>query len=129
MDDGHEIVLVDYGSSDGLSEWIWKNFTNDINSKKLIFFEVKNEVRWNIARAKNLAHRLASGSYLFNLDADNFITREDILEIQKVADLGFHCWQFSEGNRDDGSFGRIGLPAQLFKMIGGYDESFLPMGN
>ncbi len=128
ISDAHEIVLVDYGSTDGLSEWIWNDFKVCIENKKLVFFEVKNEVRWNVARAKNLAHRLASGSYLFNLDADNFITPSDIQAIQKAADLGLHCWQFSQGNRDDGSFGRIGIPADLFRQIGGYDETFLPMG-
>jgi len=128
ISDAHEIVLVDFGSTDGLSDWIWNNYKNHIESKRLVFFEVKSEVHWNVARAKNLAHRLASGGYLFNLDADNFITQSDIEEIQKVAELGLHCWQFSQGNRGDGSFGRIGLPTELFRKIGGYDETFLPMG-
>ncbi len=128
ISDVHEIVLVDYGSTDGLSDWIWNNYKKHIDSKKLVFFEVKNEVRWNVARAKNLAHRLASGDYLFNLDADNFITQEDIQEITKAVESASHCWQFSQDHRDDGSFGRIGLPAELFKFIGGYDETFLAMG-
>lgn len=126
--DEHEIVLVDYGSTDGLAQWVWSSFKSYIENKKLVFFEVKNEVRWNVARAKNLSHRLASGCYLFNLDADNFVTSSDIEKIQKSADLNLHCWQFSQGDRDDGSFGRIGLPTALFAEIGGYDEAFLPMG-
>ena len=128
ISDPHELVLVDYGSTDGLSDWIWNNYKNHIENKKLVFFEVKNEVRWNVARAKNLAHRLASSDYLFNLDADNFITQDDIQEITKAVESGSHCWQFSQDLRDDGSFGRIGLPAELFKFIGGYDETFLAMG-
>lgn len=125
--DEHEIVLVDYGSSDGLSDWIWSNHEKQIESKKLVFFEVKNEVRWNVARAKNLAHRLAVGDYFFNLDADNFITVEDINLIKKARNLKLSCWQFS-GIFPDGSYGRIGVPKKVFHEIGGYDETLLAMG-
>lgn len=123
----HEIVLVDYGSTDGLGEWIWNNFKYHIENGRLVFFEVRNDVRWNIARAKNLAHRLASGDYLFNLDADNFVTKPDIIIIEKARSLGAHCWQYS-GTVPDGSCGRIGVPKRVFDEIGGYDETLLPMG-
>lgn len=122
-----EIVLIDYGSSDGLSEWVWSNFRGFVESGKLVFFEVTSPVQWNVARAKNLAHRLASGNYLFNLDADNFVTALDLVFIKFASDQGIHCHQWS-GDFDDGSFGRIGLPRDLFTQIGGYDETLLPMG-
>jgi glycosyltransferase involved in cell wall biosynthesis len=127
LDGRQEIVLVDYGSTDGLSDWIWINFKSYIDAKKLVFFEVKNEVRWNVARAKNLAHRLASGNYLFNLDADNFIHPQDFIWIEKAIEMGLHCHQWS-GKWGDGSFGRIGISRELFLKIGGYDETLLPMG-
>lgn len=126
IQDEHEIVLIDYGSSDGLSNWVWDNCQNYIEAKKLIFFEVKNEVRWNVSRAKNLAHRLAHGEYLFNLDADNFLTNKDIELIDKCRDQELISWQFT-GDLMDGSFGRIGMPRRHFNEIGGYDETFLPM--
>ena len=127
LNDEHELVLVDYGSSDGLSDWVWSNFKNHIENSKLVFFEVKNEVRWNMARAKNLAHRLASGEYLFNLDADNFATRADIELIAAAKHANLYCWQWS-GSKTDGSPGRIGVPRKIFSWLGGYDETLLPMG-
>jgi hypothetical protein len=127
IDFPQEIVLVDYGSTDGLSDWIWSNFKSYIDGKKLVFFEVKNDVRWNVARAKNLAHRLASGKYLFNLDADNFVTSQDLKSIEKAIKLGLHSHQWS-GDWGDGSFGRIGIPRELFLEIGGYDETLTAMG-
>lgn len=123
----HEIVLVDYGSTDGLSDWVWGHFRDAIAHKKLVFFEVKNEVRWNMARAKNPAHRLATGGYLFNLDADNFVTVSDIDVIEKAAEMDLHSWQYS-GVMTDGSCGRLGVPQKLFTVIGGYDETLLAMG-
>lgn len=125
--DQNELVLVDYGSTDGLSEWVWLNFREYIEKKQLTFFEVKNEVRWNVSRAKNLAHRLANGDFLFNLDADNFVNTKDLALIKKVRKAGIACWQWS-GIFPDGSYGRIGTSKSVFKEIGGYDETMLAMG-
>jgi glycosyltransferase involved in cell wall biosynthesis len=125
LPDDDELVIVDYGSSDGLSDWIWSNFHAEIHQGKIVFFETSKDVRWSSPRAKNLAHRLANKDYLFNLDADGFITTDDIAKISSAAQNGDVCRQWSE--EDDGSFGRIGLPTALFYTLGGYDETLLPM--
>jgi hypothetical protein len=126
LGEGHEIVLVDYGSTDGLSEWIWGGFREEIAGGRLVFFEVKNKVAWNSPRAKNLAHRLSRGAYLFNLDADNFITPEDLAHITQARRRSEPCHQWT-GVWGDGSYGRIGMHRQLFFGLGGYDEAMLPM--
>jgi hypothetical protein len=122
-----EIVLVDYGSTDGLARWVWQNYKPFIQNRTLTFFEVRNTVRWSSPCAKNLAHRLSAGGYLFNLDADNFISSNDIRMIRELATTDNPCHQFS-GDFGDGSFGRIGLSRALFFELGGYDETMLPMG-
>jgi hypothetical protein len=91
-----------------------------------VFFEVTSEVRWSSPRAKNLAHRVAGGSYLFNLDADNRIGPADVALVEQAAARGEAVHQWA-GNWTDGSFGRIGLPRDLYHTLGGYDESMLPM--
>ena len=127
LDDFCEIILVDFGSSDGLSEFIWGNFSKWIHDRKLIYFEVSNPVNWHMAKAKNLSHRLSKGSYIFNLDADNFIGSHDIerLRLYNKMSLPTHQWS---GIWGDGTCGRIGLPRVLFNKLGGYDESLLPTG-
>jgi Glycosyl transferase family 2 len=127
LDDDLEISLVDYGSTDGLSDFIWSNFKHYIDSGKLVFFEVKNQVSWSSPRAKNLSHRIANGCYLFNLDADNFIDQDTIKYLIDAHKLNLPSHQWS-GKWGDGSFGRIGVPRELFFEIGGYDEAMLPMG-
>lgn len=122
-----EIVLVDYGSTDGLADWVWQHFKPAIDDGRLTFFQVTSEVTWNCPKAKNLAHRLALGQYLFNVDADNFVTPEDHTYLLQALRTGLPSQQWS-GDWDDGSFGRIGLPREMFFHIGGYDESLLPMG-
>lgn len=121
-----EIVLVNYGSRDGLTDWIWSNFQDAIQENALRYFDVKSRCSWSSPKAKNLSHRLAQTSYVFNLDADNFVTVNDMNHIRKSAQQEA-CIQQWTANLDDGSFGRIGLPKNLFFEIGGYDESFLPM--
>jgi glycosyltransferase involved in cell wall biosynthesis len=122
----HNLVLVDYGSTDETAAWVWEQFSGAISTGQLTFFEVTNPVAWHMSRAKNLAHRLARGSYCFNLDGDNFIQPDDIRLIEDVARQNRACHQASS-DRSDGSSGRIGLPADLFMILGGYDESMLPM--
>ncbi len=123
----HEIALVDYGSTDGLSAWIWDNFAQAIESGRLVFFEVTSETRWSSPKAKNLAHRIARGSYLFNLDADNRIRPSDIALIERARRLSLAAHQWT-GDWKDGSFGRIGMSRKAFFELGGYDEAMLPMG-
>lgn len=127
IEDDVEICLVDYGSSDGLADWIRTHFSRFIESGRLVFFEVLNPVSWNSPKAKNLAHRIANGDYLFNLDADNFIDRPTIEHLREARRLRLLSHQWTE-NWADGSFGRIGLPRGMFFELGGYDESLLPMG-
>jgi predicted glycosyltransferase involved in capsule biosynthesis len=126
LDDDLELTLVDYGSTDGLASWVHSNFQEFTKTGMLNFFEVKNEVQWNVSRAKNLAHRISNGEYLFSLDADNFISREDIDKIRNAKHLKGISHQWS--GRIDGSYGRVGCPRELFFSVGGYDENLLPMG-
>ncbi|MDC0403446.1 glycosyltransferase family 2 protein [Porticoccaceae bacterium] len=122
-----ELTLVDFGSNDGLDEWVWQHFGDAIAQGKLRFFQVEGRPVWNCARAKNLAHRIAKGSYLFNLDADNFIQASDIQAIEQAANDNRVVHQWS-GQFGDGTPGRIGLPSSLFFALGGYDEGMLAMG-
>ena len=123
----HEICLADYGSSDGLKDYIWREFRPFIENSTLVFFEVQNEVPWSSPKSKNLSHRLASNDYLFNLDADNFVTQRD-LEIIQAGASGKKVIQQWDGDLKSGAYGRIGMPAEVFYDVGGYDEGLLPLG-
>jgi len=119
-------VLVDFRSNDGLSAWVWENFEPDIAVGRLQFFEVLDDVNWHIAKAKNVAHRLARGSFLFNLDGDNYLLPEDLRLIRSAAARGLGCRQ-GTGDLRDGTPGRIGIHRKAFHEIGGFDEGLLGM--
>ena len=125
-----EFILVDFGSSDGLKEWVLNQFSEELKSGYLKFFHTEQMKTWDCSIAKNTAHRYAAGEILVNLDCDNFTGPEGakfVMDCFNSHADHIILHQFS-GDGDDGSYGRISLLKEHFKLLGGYDESFNPMG-
>lgn len=126
-----EFILVDFGSTDGLQNWVYENFIDDIRSAYLKYYYTKELDDWHASIAKNTSHMLASNEIVTNLDCDNYTgANGGKFVIDKMTEHGIHkiiFHQFSK-NEDDGSYGRITLSKRNFLKIGGYDESFEPMG-
>lgn len=125
-----EFVVVDFGSNDGLSEWVLNNFKTELNEGYLAYYYTDELPIWHASVAKNTTHLLSSYNLLMNLDCDNYTGENGgkfvIRNFMRYGmDIILH--QFS-GNFCDGTFGRIGLTKHHFIQLGGYDESFLPMG-
>jgi len=114
-----EWIIVDYGSTDGLSKYI-QNYVEKYGFIKY-YIAVEYVQSYSIPVAKNFAARLSSGDFLFNLDCDNFL--DNIIDEIRATDQGVFC------NEDQkGTYGRIGLHKDIFVKIGGYDENFYPAG-
>ena len=123
----HIVAISDYSSDDGLEEWLHE--TKLISHKNLIYrrFNVL-DFEWSSPVAKNLAASIApNGFAIFNLDADNFITSSEVNSFLEALNQGKVVHQFS-GVWGDGSYGRIGMPHELFKSLSGYEERLLSMG-
>lgn len=124
-----EFVLVDFGSFDGLREWITQTFQDELKQGYLKYFYTEELPYWHAPIAKNTAHLLASHTILVNLDCDNytgnnggqFVIREFLKQPEKIILHQFGLVHF------DGTFGRISVDRKSFIEIGGYDESFEPM--
>jgi hypothetical protein len=122
------LVVLDYNSDDGLSEWLAATYRDEVKAGRMVFAHERTARFFHASKAKNLAHRIASGRLLVNLDADNFIggTIPYLLEVSRSRDNALvHSWS---GTHGDGTFGRIAISRPLFYALGGYDESFLPIG-
>ena len=126
-----EFVLVDFGSKDGLKNYIIKNFINEIKSGYLKYFYTEELLYFHAPIAKNTSHKLANGKYLVNLDCDNY-----------TGDLGGDfIIDFFKKNGDNiiihqtsnifgrGNMGRISMTRNNFFKIGGYNQSLKPMGH
>ncbi|HEY3402113.1 MAG TPA: glycosyltransferase family A protein [Ohtaekwangia sp.] len=124
-----EFVLMNYNSGDGMHEWVQKHLMNYIESGILNYYYTGDPQYFHMSKAKNLAHRLAKGDIVCNLDGDNFTGMDFAFYINymfnKCGDeiiLRFNKPQFS------GTEGRIVLTRKNFEKLGGYDESFYPAG-
>lgn len=125
-----EFILVDFGSKDGLKEWVLANFSSELRSGYLKYFYTDSMVTWHACIAKNTAHYFSTGEVVVNLDCDNYTgSRGGAFVMEQFDKFGNNLLlhQFS-GAFNDGSCGRIGMRKEFFLKVGGYDESFLPMG-
>jgi len=120
-----EWVLVNFSSSDGLDSFIHQKL--DALSERFTYVRVEATLTWHLSIAKNLAHQKASGDVLMNLDCDNLIGDAPQV-VQDTMSRGARLVHMWSGIRGDGTCGRIALTRNLFRRLGGYDESFFPMG-
>jgi len=122
------MTLLNYNSADNLHDWARSKLAGEISSGKLIYARETRSRIFHCSKSKNLAHKLAHGRFLVNLDADNFIGDTIPLIVENLARhprLVLRTWT---GEFTDGTCGRIGIHRRDFHRLGGYDESFLPMG-
>lgn len=125
-----EFILMDFDEGDQIKNWIHKGFGEFLSDGYLKYFHCPSLEKWNASIAKNTSHKMASGAVLVNLDCDNYTGYKGgafVLEQFRESEQNIVLWQFSK-IKEDGSFGRISITRDLFKILGGYDESFLPMG-
>ena len=127
-----EFVLLDYSSRDGLAEWI----TTDpglrpyLDAGILRFARTEGHPHFRHSHAKNMAHMLATGDYVCNVDADNFVgkgfvdylravfvRRPNAIVTSNRADVRLNRGPYK------GCMGRVALSKDNFLMLGGYDES------
>jgi glycosyltransferase involved in cell wall biosynthesis len=125
-----EFVLVDFGSTDGVLDWVVDHHGDALRSGLLKLFTTGGLLRFHASIAKNTAHRMGSGTILTNLDVDNFVGPGGGRYVARVLQRGerkavFHQWS---GVWGDGTYGRISCSSEAFHTVGGYDEAFHPAG-
>jgi hypothetical protein len=82
---------------------------------------------WNPSWGKNLGKFLARGSFLINLDIDNFISIPDTLRLLKM-NLANTLYHGFSGQWGTGTSGMIGVPRAVFFATGGYKEDLVGYG-
>lgn len=130
-----EFVVLDYGSEDGLGDWIKSNFQREIDSGRLVYARTEAPY-FKMAHAKNMAHRLANGDVLCNLDADNFIANDFSTYLRghfekhpdTILGAGLLTRAFKNTAKLDGISGRMAYMRKAFGQLDGYDEAFKGWG-
>ncbi len=120
-----EWIIVNLGSKDELHAFMMERLPQV--SANIIYAHDASSFAWHMCRAKNIAHKLARGRVLMNLDCDNFIGNSiDVLK--KAFGTGTKAMHLWSGVARDGTCGRVAIASDLFHELGGYDESFFPVG-
>ena len=119
--------VVDEEESQQIHHWVRKQFSEEIKTGFLRYKTCSQLTSWHASIAKNTSHRIATGQFLVNLDCDNYLECKETkyLLSHHLEDKIYHG---HSGRWRDGTYGRIGVSKKLFLEIGGYDESFGPMG-
>lgn len=116
-----EWIVVNYNSQDEMDNFL-RNYVGLTMSGHLTYYRTTDFQYFNYSHAKNLSHLLASGDYVMNLDADNFIDVDGIEKILRAFD-----------EQPDlivqGFAGMVGLKKSHFLSLGGYDEDFRGWGH
>lgn len=133
-----EFVVLDYNSVPELREWIFSDprLTSYLKSGILKYYRTEEPENFHMSHAKNMAHRLATGDVLCNLDSDNFTGHRfaDYLAsvFRKFPDSVVNpslrvSKMFDHSER--GFFGRLIIRKDDFERLHGYDETFQSWGN
>lgn len=132
-----EFVLLDYASADGLGDWVREHFKPELESGRLVYARHEPAPYFQFSHAKNMAHRLASGEILCNLDADNMLARGNAEWMREmfqkhpksiIASRRTTIKSLDDPKSFEGICGRIALTRDGFARIGGYDEGMTGRG-
>lgn len=121
---GIEFVVLNYNSNDELDKYIYKNLNEYIEKGILNYYYTPDTNQWSESVAKNLAHKIAKGEILCNLNGYNF-TGENYANL-----INYIFNEYGEDivlqffkNYDDGNFGKICISRNNFYRLGGYNEN------
>mgnify|MGYP000064127746 CR=1 FL=1 len=106
----HKLLLLVVKGNDGTYELVQR-----LKHPNLLVYHI--DMPYDIIKAKRLVHDLADGDYLFNLDADNFISADLLAVIKRNQSNAIHNWY---GTFNDGTYGRIGMPKSWYQAVQGY---------
>ena len=125
-----EFVVLDYGSQDGVAEWVQQAFPDELKSGRLQFYRLPWPSKFHAAHAKNCAHRLAHGDIVANVDADTFVLPEYGHALREHLDRSMRNYvRLVPPDRSQFSLcGRVALRREEFIRLGGYNENLQGYG-
>lgn len=114
-----EWLIFDYHCPDKIFEKLSKNklFRKLFENEKIKMFRLSEDLPFSMPLAKNASHLHSTGEWLFNLDADNYISNS----YGQIKTLAPDQYIWVKNTVDNGTCGRIGLSRKMFEKHRGYD--------
>ncbi|MFL5788301.1 MAG: glycosyltransferase family 2 protein [Flavisolibacter sp.] len=122
-----EFVLLDYGSSDGLENYIQLELQEFIDSGILKYFRIKDVQFFNPSHSRNISFKVSNGNLLCNVDADNFLGKGFATFINNNFMQHPNCF-LSAMHSDSDVLGRICVKRSDFFKLKGFDERMIGYG-
>lgn len=130
-----EVVLLDYNSGDGLSDWVRQNLRREMDRGLLRFFSTPHPTHFRASHSRNLAMRLAGGDILCCVDADNYTGRgfaryvaDNLVPGRVLVGFRLDADGCPAPAPDQGWGGRYALHRQALFDVGGMDEEHVGWG-
>ena len=125
-----EFVLINYNSQDELHEWAQDVLPPYIEAGLVNYYHTLEPTLFHASIAKNLAHKVAKGDIVCNLDGDNFTGKDFAfyLNYQMYISGDDTIFHFKKAPYW-GTEGRIAMTRENFVALGGYDESLENIGH
>jgi len=114
-----EFNLIDYGSTDGLEEWVRENMMEHIESGLLNFYKVLDVKHYDHCHSRNIGFKLGTGDILTNFDADNTMRNGFLACLNYVANQIPEKMVIVKTGR---THGNISFYRDDFFLLNGYDE-------
>jgi hypothetical protein len=126
-------VVLDYNDDGEMATYLQAKHAQDIATGRLVVYQYREPVPFQMAHAKNMVHRCAlleGADVLVNMDADNFACPgfDQYLIEQFTGPQEISMWarmvKDGEGRLPRGISGRIAVSKTAFLLAGGYDEKY-----
>jgi len=114
-----EFNLVDYGSTDGLGEWVKAEMMPHIESGVLNYYKVLGVEHYDHSHPRNIGFRVGTGDILTNFDADNFMKNGFLACLNYVANQIPEKMVLVKTGR---THGNISFYRDDFYLLNGWDE-------
>jgi GT2 family glycosyltransferase len=131
-----EFILLDYNSQDGMADWVKDNFSEYIQTGRLIYYHTPEPQSFSHSHSKNIAFKLAQGNIVCNINADhytgsgyaNYINEQFKTDSNIVlTTIDYHRTQKGYSPSKD-VFGKVCVKKSDFLRIHGFDESMKGYG-
>jgi hypothetical protein len=129
---GVEFVLLDYHSTDGLSEWIAEEMSVYLRQGILSYYRYEDAEYFDRSHSRNMAFKLANGDIICNVDADNFLGKNFAFYLHDRFEENKNIFVIPDTHKQfyyiRDVMGRFCVQRNDFLAIAGYDEKMSGYG-
>ncbi|MGY3792655.1 galactosyltransferase-related protein [uncultured Aquimarina sp.] len=118
-----DINVINYNSTDGLEDYLFEQswFLKGVQKGYINYYRNYSARFYHRTLPKNAIHFLAEGTYLINIDADNFVSTDYLKYCMSSINEDHNVYFRPSRESASGTYGRIGIHRRDFKHIGGYN--------